>query len=112
MTRTRLALPLDGSRRRFVKGLAGGGALLIAGARNLRWASSRTGAAGSGQAIGENLRAELAGTDFNLDIGALGVNFTGASRIATAVNGQIPAPLLRWREGTTVTLRVTNRLST
>lgn len=30
--------------------------------------------------------------------------------MATTVNGQIPAPTLRWREGDTVTLRVTNRL--
>ncbi|CAB3679584.1 Copper resistance protein A [Achromobacter denitrificans] len=38
------------------------------------------------------------------------MNFTGAARIGTTVNGQLPAPLLRWREGDTVTLRVTNRL--
>jgi CopA family copper-resistance protein len=38
------------------------------------------------------------------------VNFTGASRNATVVNGQLPAPLLCWRQGDTVTLRVTNRL--
>ncbi len=30
--------------------------------------------------------------------------------MATAVNGPVPAPTLRWREGDTVTLRVTNRL--
>ena len=112
MNRTCFTLPpLDGSRRRFVKGLAGG-ALIVAGARNLRWASARTGAAGSGQTNGGNQRAVLAGTDFNLEISAPRVNFTGASRIASAVNGQIPAPLLRWKEGTTVTLRVSNRLST
>jgi CopA family copper-resistance protein len=44
-------------------------------------------------------------------VGELPVNFTGKSRIATAVNGQVPAPLLRWRQGDTVTIRVTNRLS-
>jgi hypothetical protein len=38
------------------------------------------------------------------------VNFTGAARMATTVNGLLPGPTLRWREGTTVTLRVTNRL--
>jgi FtsP/CotA-like multicopper oxidase with cupredoxin domain len=38
------------------------------------------------------------------------MNFTGASRPATVVNGQLPAPLLYWRQGDTVTLRVTNRL--
>jgi len=54
----------------------------------------------------------LAGTELNLDVGALAVNFTGRPRIATAVNGQVPGPLLRWREGDTITLRVVNRLPT
>ena len=31
-------------------------------------------------------------------------------RRATVVNGQLPAPLLRWRQGDTVTLRVRNTL--
>jgi CopA family copper-resistance protein len=31
-------------------------------------------------------------------------------RMATTINGSIPAPVLRWREGDTVTLRVTNRM--
>jgi FtsP/CotA-like multicopper oxidase with cupredoxin domain len=41
------------------------------------------------------------------------VPLTINSRLATAtgVNGQVPAPILRWREGDTVTLAVTNRLS-
>ena len=30
--------------------------------------------------------------------------------MATTVNGQLPGPILRWKEGSTVTLRVTNRL--
>lgn len=53
----------------------------------------------------------LRGTEFELDIAPTPVNITGQARIATAVNGQIPAPTLYWREGDTVTLRVTNRLS-
>jgi CopA family copper-resistance protein len=52
----------------------------------------------------------LRGTDFNLTIGEQAVNFTGAPRIATTVNGSLPAPILRWREGDTITLRVTNLL--
>src|SRR3954449_6446660 len=52
----------------------------------------------------------LRGTDFKLDIGATPVNFTGSARMATAVNGRVPAPALYWREGDTVTLRVTNQL--
>lgn len=68
-----------------------------AGAGGLAWAAMRP-------------PAELSGTDFHLQIGAREVSFTGRRRTATAVNGQIPAPLLRWREGDAVTLRVTNRL--
>jgi CopA family copper-resistance protein len=39
------------------------------------------------------------------------VSFTGAPRIGYTVNGSIPAPILRWREGDTVTLRVANTLN-
>ena len=53
----------------------------------------------------------LSGTQFDLTIAETAVNFTGRPRIATTVNGSIPAPTLRWREGDTVTLRVTNRLA-
>ena len=53
----------------------------------------------------------LSGTDIRLDIGSSTANFTGRTRPATVVNGQIPAPLLRLREGDTVTLRVSNRLA-
>jgi CopA family copper-resistance protein len=53
----------------------------------------------------------LSGTEFNLEIGALAVNFTGQPGMATAVNGRLPGPLLRWREGDAITLRVSNRLS-
>jgi CopA family copper-resistance protein len=49
-------------------------------------------------------------TDFDLLIGETAVNFTGKARTAMTVNGGIPGPLLRWREGDTVTLRVRNKL--
>jgi CopA family copper-resistance protein len=52
----------------------------------------------------------LSGTEFDLTIASTLVNFTGAPRTATTINGSIPAPILRWREGDTVTLRVTNRM--
>lgn len=54
--------------------------------------------------------AVLTGPKFNLTIASTPVNFTGAPRLATTVNGSIPAPTLRWREGDTVTVRVSNRL--
>jgi CopA family copper-resistance protein len=53
---------------------------------------------------------ELRGTDFALDIGRSLVNFTGRDAWANTVNGTLPAPTLRWREGDTVRLRVSNRL--
>ncbi|MGN4188827.1 multicopper oxidase domain-containing protein [Burkholderia gladioli] len=34
----------------------------------------------------------------------------GRSRRATTVNGTLPGPILRWREGDTVTLRVASRM--
>ncbi len=54
--------------------------------------------------------SELSGTDFDLTIDYLPVNFAGRHVLGTAVNGSVPGPTLRWREGDTVNLRVTNRL--
>lgn len=66
---------------------------------------------GMGAAITTSAVAEvLTGTEFDLTIDELPVNFTGKRRTATAVNGRVPGPLLRWKEGDTVTIRVTNRL--
>ncbi|PWK91971.1 copper resistance system multicopper oxidase [Fulvimonas soli] len=85
-------------RRRFVQGLALGGV-----AAGLGWAPWRAPAQAAP-------RAELRGTTFELEIGELPVDFTGRRRLATVVNGRLPAPLLRWRQGDTVTLRVRNVL--
>ena len=52
----------------------------------------------------------LSGNRFDLQIGYQKVNFTGAERVATTVNGSLPGPILRWKEGERVTLRVTNNL--
>ena len=48
--------------------------------------------------------------DLDLSIGALPVNYTGQPANAVAINNGIPGPLLRWRQGDTVTVRVANRL--
>jgi FtsP/CotA-like multicopper oxidase with cupredoxin domain len=85
------------SRRGFLAG-AGAGLFVLGSSRNPSWAQSAP-------------RAVLSGTQFDLQIGEMPVNFTGKPRIGTVVNGQIPAPLLRWREGDTITLRVANRLA-
>ena len=55
---------------------------------------------------------ELRGSTFDLSVGAAPVDFTGARRLATIVNGSLPAPTLRWRQGDTVTLHVRNTLPT
>ncbi|WP_267268262.1 copper resistance system multicopper oxidase [Pseudomonas protegens] len=88
------------SRRTFVKALAAGGVLAGLGLwRNPVWAISSPG------------QPEVAaGTDFDLSIGQLPVNFSGQPRQAMTVNGSLPGPLLRWREGGRVTLRVRNQL--
>jgi CopA family copper-resistance protein len=91
----------SGSRRHFVTGVALGGVAASLGL--LRPARSEP----------ARMRvAELSGSQFDLDIGATTVNFTGAARGATVVNGSLPAPILRWRQGDTVTLRVRNLLPT
>ncbi len=51
----------------------------------------------------------LAGT-YNLEIATKTVNITGESREAMAVNGQIPGPTLRLKEGEDVVINVTNRM--
>lgn len=52
----------------------------------------------------------MRGTEFDLTIEEVPVNFTGRTRSATVVNGLLPGPVLRLREGERVSLRVTNRL--
>lgn len=88
------------TRRSFVTGLAATGLLGGLGMwRTPVWAVTSPGQ--------PNV---LTGTDFDLYIGELPVNITGAARTAMAINGSLPGPILRWREGDTVTLRVRNRL--
>jgi CopA family copper-resistance protein len=54
--------------------------------------------------------AILEGDRIDLSIGDLPFNITGRPRLATAVNGSVPGPALRLRQGDTVTINVTNRL--
>jgi CopA family copper-resistance protein len=99
-------LPPNLPRRRFVQGLVAGGVL-----------------AGAGWPIGAQSQGDrpfprttfgtapvLRGTEFDLEIGESPVNYTGKPAMATTINGMLPGPTLRWREGDTVTIRVTNRL--
>ncbi|AMO68332.1 copper resistance system multicopper oxidase [Zhongshania aliphaticivorans] len=91
------------SRRRFVTGAASAGALIGLSGSPLSWGIEKAPTAVEQQT--------LSGKHFDLDIGYQPVNFTGKSRIATAVNGSVPGPILRWREGDDITLRVRNHLA-
>ena len=83
------------TRRTFVQGIAGGALLL----------QPECGAFATTDSPGE-----LVGPDFDLVIDTLSVNVTGTSRRAVVVNGRLPAPTLRMRQGDEVRIRVTNRL--
>jgi len=90
-----------GGRRRFIQGLA------IAGI-------------GVGLGFDRAARAmdampsirEIAGPAIDLGIGQATVNVTGRNRPAVALNGSVPGPTLRFREGDVATIRVTNSLDT
>lgn len=95
--------PKAPSRRQFITRSA-----LISGALALNatlpaWA--RSGAENSTAGI-----AELRGQDFNLDVARAKSSIDGKQGASILVNGQLPAPLLRWREGDHITLNVTNHL--
>ena len=91
--------PISLSRRRFVEGVALTG----------------VGAAGGlfgfmGRAAAVEAQKTLTGNQLDLTIGSVPINITGRARTATAVNGSVPAPILRFREGEGVMINVTNRL--
>src|SRR6266404_8569432 len=88
------------TRRHFVQGVAAAGlAALVEGKFN--------------QAGAETIARSpsvLTGNHLDLAIEAHQVNFTGRRVKATLVNGSLPGPTLKWREGDTVTIAVTNHL--
>ena len=71
------AAPPRVNRRHFLAG-AGAGLFVLGVSRNLAWSQSAT-------------QSVLSGTEFNLEIGEMPVNFTGRARTGTVVNGQVPA---------------------
>jgi CopA family copper-resistance protein len=85
-------------RRQFVLGLAAAGSGALALPRAALAAAPRV------------PRQVLRGTHFNLDLQYAAVNITGKPRTAMLINGSLPGPILHWREGDDLTLRVTNRL--
>ena len=93
-------MPPTPTRRTFVKGL--GAATALAGLGLWRPLAQ----AGEGRLP----LHDLSGQQFELFIGPTAVNITGRPRIAQTINASLPGPVLRWREGDSVTLRVRNRL--
>ncbi len=91
----------DPQRRRLLQTAAAGGLL---GSLGL---ASRSAQAATQRAAHHELR----GTEFHLHVREQQINFTGKPRTAITLNNQLPAPTLRWREGTTVTIKVTNHLN-
>lgn len=94
---------LIASRRQFIQGL-GASSLLVS---NLSMGKSFTTVESNPSTVQS---PELTGTLFDLHVGYQAVNFSGTARVATTVNQQLPGPLLRMREGDTVTIRVHNHL--
>jgi CopA family copper-resistance protein len=92
------------SRRRFVQGLIASSTLMGMGiSSRLSHATQNLSHAVTPQI--------LSGTHFDLTYSPAPVNYTGKERYATAINGSVPAPILRWREGDTITINVTNHLA-
>jgi CopA family copper-resistance protein len=96
---TKIAL----DRRQLLRGvtLAGGGALLTTAWSG--WAATIS--AGTTAAI-----PGLSGDDIALRIGRQTISVDGRLMPAIGINGSVPAPLLRLREGQTIRLQVENQL--
>ncbi|MBD3768818.1 MAG: copper resistance system multicopper oxidase [Rhodobacterales bacterium] len=91
------------SRRLFLQGsaLAGLSSLLPASLLPA-WARSAS--------DGNTGLSNATATEFNLSIGRFPVQIDGRTGQAVGVNGTLPAPLIRFREGDEITLNVTNTL--
>lgn len=92
---------MTNKRRRFLQSVA---------ASTLMFASSTLKAREKKEFGKHSPTGMLEGTEFYLTLEETPVNVTGKSAIATTVNGMLPAPTLKWREGDTVTIHVTNKM--
>ncbi|MGT6712151.1 twin-arginine translocation signal domain-containing protein, partial [Escherichia coli] len=88
---------LKTSRRTFLKGLTLSG---VAGSLGVWSFNARS-------SLSLPVAASLQGTQFDLTIGETAVNITGSERQAKTINGGLPGPVLRWKEGDTITLKGT-----
>ncbi len=98
-------------RRTLIRGaarLAGGAA--VAGAFPA-WAQSGTGGHMAGHDAGRGAGGTLSGETIALTVAESRFGTGGRSAHAVTINGTVPAPLIRLREGQNVRLAVTNRLT-
>jgi CopA family copper-resistance protein len=96
----RKIMPLKVTRRSFIKGLTVTGVTSGLGVWSFNARSS----------LSLPLPPTLLGTHFDLTISETPVNITGSNRQAKTINGGLPGPTLRWKEGDKVTLKVKNQL--
>jgi FtsP/CotA-like multicopper oxidase with cupredoxin domain len=88
------------TRRRFVQGIAAVGVAAIAEGK-FKQADAE---------VIDNSHPVLTGNHSDLAVAPHQVDFTGLRAKAIKINGSLPGPTLKWREGETVTVAVTNRL--
>lgn len=91
------------SRRKFLSSTAAIGALGTINSLTPLWARFAL----ANQVLGAGT---LSGTEFQLTIDKTDVYINGKRGDGITINGQLPAPLLRMREGDDVTIHVTNNL--
>jgi len=93
------------SRRRLIRGATTVGASLAFQNALPAWAHS-------GIDVSQSGLSALSGNVFELNVANATSTIDGVPGHSILVNGHLPAPLLRWREGDEITLRVTNHLKT
>jgi CopA family copper-resistance protein len=90
------------TRRDFIK--ATGAGLFMAG---LQWTLPLPAWAGTASPGINGMKPKK---QYDLIIGHSPIRIDGRVGVSTGINGTVPCPLLRWREGDTVSLKVTNEL--
>ncbi|MDP3458464.1 MAG: copper resistance system multicopper oxidase [Hyphomonas sp.] len=90
------------TRRSLLRTAAAGGLFAASSALLPAWARSAT--------AGNKGIFEISGNAFDLTVGHSAVEIGGRSGHAITINGTLPGPLIRFREGEKVTLKVNNTL--
>jgi CopA family copper-resistance protein len=91
-------------RRNFLTTSLGAGAALGASGLTPAWALPAS--------KGNMGIPALTGTNFDLEVSKFKTRINGRETMAIGVNGSVPAPLIRFREGDDITLNVKNTLDT